>query len=170
MKAKVLISVVLFGLALTGCQGVKKEAQDKVNQQIADSQEKAVALAEEKVNKELEKAAKEATEKAKEAKDKAVGVGLEKFAKCLKEKGAKMYGADWCGHCKKQKKMFGDAVKEIDYINCEEKSSECQQAGIKGYPTWVFADGSSQAGVNSLSDLAKRTGCGLPVEMTGPRN
>lgn len=31
------------------------------------------------------------------------------FAKCLTEKGAKMYGTSWCGHCKNQKALFGDS-------------------------------------------------------------
>jgi len=33
------------------------------------------------------------------------------FAECLNQKGAVMYGAYWCGHCKDQKKMFGNSFK-----------------------------------------------------------
>jgi len=65
------------------------------------------------------------------------------FAKCLTEKGVKMYGAFWCGHCQNQKKAFGDSFKYVTYIECAEPNSQkqleiCAKEGITGYPTWVF--------------------------------
>lgn len=65
------------------------------------------------------------------------------FAKCLTEKGVKMYGAYWCGHCQNQKKAFGDSFKYVNYIECADPNSQkqldvCAKEGIEGYPTWEF--------------------------------
>jgi hypothetical protein len=35
------------------------------------------------------------------------------FAKCLANKGMKMYGTEWCKNCQKQKALFGDSFKYI---------------------------------------------------------
>jgi len=89
---------------------------------------------------------------------------LDSFAKCLTDGGAKMYGAYWCGHCKDQKKMFGDSWKYVDYIECAEgqgQTAECQAAGITGYPTWEFADGSRMSGSIPLQQLGSVTNCPL---------
>src|SRR3989344_7082850 len=62
------------------------------------------------------------------------------FAKCLTEKGVKMYGAYWCGHCKTQKEMLGDSWQYVNYVECSNPdgtpTAECTAAGIEGYPTW----------------------------------
>lgn len=90
------------------------------------------------------------------------------FAKCLAEKGAKMYGAFWCGHCKNQKEAFGSAFQYIDYQECTVDGKQnsfaqvCKDAGIEGYPTWKFPDGTVKAGEVSFSELAEITGCALP--------
>lgn len=90
------------------------------------------------------------------------------FAKCLAEKGAKMYGAFWCGHCQNQKAAFGSSFQYIDYIECTVGGKQnsfaqvCQDAGIKGYPTWKFSDGTVREGEVFFGDLAKLSGCALP--------
>ena len=89
------------------------------------------------------------------------------FAKCLSTNGAKMFGAFWCGHCKSQKRMFGDAFSEINYIECslpdgQGKTAVCEQADIQGFPTWEFADGSRESGELSFQRLSEKTGCPLP--------
>jgi thioredoxin-related protein len=84
---------------------------------------------------------------------------IEILAKCLTENGAVMYGADWCQHCNNQKEMFGDAVKYITYVECTEEQQTCSEAGVQGYPTWIFADGSSVAGAQQLGTLAAATAC-----------
>jgi hypothetical protein len=84
------------------------------------------------------------------------------FASCLSEKGAKMYGAHWCGHCKEQKKLFGSSFAKVDYIECTVETQRCENEGVKGYPTWKFADGSSISGVQTFPTLAQKTGCFLP--------
>ena len=83
------------------------------------------------------------------------------FAKCLNQKDAVMYGAYWCGHCKDQKKMFGNSFKYIDYVECTEMEETCDKEGIGGYPTWKFADNVTKEGVLELMELSELTGCGL---------
>ncbi len=87
---------------------------------------------------------------------------LEKLAKCLTEKGAKMYGAVWCGHCRKQKEAFGDAFKDVKYIECDKKTGTpeiCKEAGITGYPTWITGEGKQIKGRQKLENLAEEVGC-----------
>jgi thiol-disulfide isomerase/thioredoxin len=89
---------------------------------------------------------------------------VQKLAACIKASGAKFYGAFWCPHCNDQKDMFGDAKKELPYIECSTPDGRgenpvCAAAKITGYPTWVFADGTSQPGALSFEELAQRTGC-----------
>lgn len=98
---------------------------------------------------------------------------IEKLAKFMTEKGLTMYGASWCSHCQAQKKAFGDAVKYIDYVECDASSpnanpEECKNVaytdsqgksttGISGYPTWIY-QGHSYEGEQSLSQLAQIVG------------
>jgi hypothetical protein len=92
---------------------------------------------------------------------------LDGFAKCLKSKGAHMYGAWWCPHCQEQKEDFGYAFQYVNYTECslpEQRieTEQCKQAGIQHFPTWQFADGSKTEGVLPLSELSQKTGCRLP--------
>ena len=92
---------------------------------------------------------------------------LNAFAKCLTAKQAKMYGAFWCPHCEDQKEKFGSSFQYAPYIECGIKGSKaiatvCTDAGIKRYPTWVFADGTRVEGEHELQFLADQTGCSLP--------
>ena len=84
---------------------------------------------------------------------------LDDFAQCLTEKGAIFYGTEWCPHCKKQKKMFGNSVRYINFVDCDKEKDACATAGVKGYPTWKFADGTSLSGTQFLKTLAEKTGC-----------
>jgi len=92
---------------------------------------------------------------------------LDNFAQCLRAKGAKMYGAWWCPHCAEQKEMFGFAFQYVNYVECSPPglrtmSDICKQAGVKGYPTWQFADRSRVEGPQPLTVLSDKTGCKLP--------
>ena len=71
------------------------------------------------------------------------------FAKCLTEKGAKMYGEDWCQYTQGQKRMFGKSFKYIDY---EIKT------GLKLRPTWII-NGETYEKVQSFEALSELTGC-----------
>jgi hypothetical protein len=91
---------------------------------------------------------------------------MDKFAKCLKYRGAVFYGAFWCAHCSSQKSMFGDSKKFIPYVECstldgQKQTQKCKDEGVTSYPTWKFADNSKQTGEISLQNLAEKTGCEL---------
>jgi len=81
------------------------------------------------------------------------------FARCLTQTGVQMYGTDWCPHCQDQKRLFGPSFKYVTYINCDLNREACDLAGVQGYPTWAFPDGSSVSGAQQLDILAARSGC-----------
>jgi hypothetical protein len=90
------------------------------------------------------------------------------FARCLSDKGVKMYGAWWCPHCQEQKAMFDAAFKYAPYVECglpkdtSKAQPVCTDAGIKHFPTWQFPPvGDRVEGVVPLEDLSLRTGCPL---------
>ena len=82
------------------------------------------------------------------------------FAECLTEKGVKMYGTEWCSHCQNQKNLFGSSFQHVDYIDCDKNADACDEAGIKGYPTWII-DGNLNPGTKSLETLSELSGCQL---------
>lgn len=89
----------------------------------------------------------------------ADNAAVTQLAAHLKKVGAKMYGAYWCPHCSHQKEMFGAAVRNINYIECDPRGENakpklCADAGVKGYPTWEI-NGKTYVGVQSLEELAK---------------
>lgn len=89
---------------------------------------------------------------------------LDTFAKCLKDSGALFYGAYWCSHCENQKEAFGLAAKYLPYIECanpdgRSQNIKCKNAGITGYPTWVFGDDSRLSGEVDFKTLAEKSGC-----------
>lgn len=94
---------------------------------------------------------------------------LDAFASCIKDSGAIFYGAFWCPHCQNQKALFGSSAKLLPYLECSTPDGRgqlpvCTDAGVTGYPTWVFADGSREGGEVSLERLSEKTACPLPVE------
>ncbi len=90
----------------------------------------------------------------------------DKFAKCLAEKQAKMYGLYWCPHCLDQKHMFGASFRYVPYVECAlsrtEESPRCKAAGIQHFPSWQFGSEPPKEGVLSLDALSDKTGCSLP--------
>ena len=82
------------------------------------------------------------------------------IAQCLTEKGAVLYQTSWCPHCRNQKEAFETSLKYINLIDCDEEKVACQEADIKGYPTWVI-DGKQYPGARSLEALAKIAECDL---------
>jgi len=86
------------------------------------------------------------------------------FAQCLTDKGAKMYGAWWCPHCQKQKDLFGKSFEKVSNVECSAPGTKamlkiCKDAGIEGYPTWKFQDGSMLSGEQSFETLSQKTSC-----------
>ncbi len=99
------------------------------------------------------------------------GAGFEgALARHLREKGAVMYGAHWCPHCADQKALFGDAAKDIPYVECAADTVNgrpdlCEKAGVKVFPTWVMGT-ERREGVQSLSALS--TLSKFPTEAAQP--
>lgn len=93
---------------------------------------------------------------------------LDQFAGCIKENGVVLYGTFWCSHCKNQKALFGKSAKFLPYVECSTPDGRsqtviCKDKKIDGYPTWEFSDGSRLSGELSLTRLAEKTGCQLPL-------
>ncbi len=93
---------------------------------------------------------------------------MDRFAKCLTQKDATMYGVFWCDHCRDQKQKFGDSFKYVKYVECVTQDAprtltpECKAQGIKHTPTWIFADGTRVEGAQPLAELGRKTGCKAP--------
>lgn len=91
-----------------------------------------------------------------------------RLARCLTEKGVRLYSAWWCGPCRMQMQMFGeDGASRVDHLECSnpgehEQRPICGRANIASYPTWVFPDGTRLEGVQELGTLAERAGCASP--------
>ena len=89
--------------------------------------------------------------------------GHDKLAQCIKDSGAKFYGAFWCPHCQATKALFGKSAKLLPYIECSDTNQKqlpiCNTAEIKGYPTWIFSDGTRVSGEKTLDELAEKTNC-----------
>lgn len=73
----------------------------------------------------------------------------DEFARCLTEKGAVMYGEDWCQYTNAQKGMFGKSFKYITYKVKED---------LRKRPTWII-DGEKYETVQSFERLSALTGC-----------
>jgi glutaredoxin len=86
--------------------------------------------------------------------------GLDTFATCLTSKGVKMFGTEWCSHCKNQKEMFGSSFKKIDYVDCDFRKEECMSMLVTGYPTWRI-NGQNYPGEQTLESLSNLSGCEL---------
>ena len=81
----------------------------------------------------------------------------EELAKELSEQGWVMYGAEWCGHCQKQKKEFGDAFQYVNYVDCgprENPNPACIEANITGIPCWISPNG-TRYGYKNLAQLSE---------------
>ena len=84
---------------------------------------------------------------------------VQSLASCLRDSGTLFYGASWCHNCVTQKEMFASAESDLPYIECTKEKQRCAQAGIEGYPTWIFADGTRLTGTQTFSELAESSGC-----------
>jgi glutaredoxin len=82
------------------------------------------------------------------------------FAKCLAEKGAVIYGTEWCSHCKEQKSLFGSSFQYVNYVDCDKYKQKCEDVGLEGYPTWII-NNESYPGTQSLQTMSSLTSCPL---------
>ncbi|CAE7946504.1 EMB2247 [Symbiodinium sp. KB8] len=80
-------------------------------------------------------------------------------ARRLQEGGAVFYGTYWCPACDAQRQVFGQqAWAKVPYVECDERAAQsdpirCFRAGVDAIPFWTFADGTTHAGVLTVSDL-----------------
>ena len=86
------------------------------------------------------------------------------LATCLADKGVKFYGAFWCPHCKEQKAKFGNSAKLLPYVECSTPDTKgvlqvCKDQDIKGYPTWIFSDGTRENRIMTPEELGAKTSC-----------
>src|SRR3989344_6281233 len=91
------------------------------------------------------------------------------FARCIKDSGAKFYGAFWCSHCQTQKRAFGKSAKYLPYVECstpdgQGQLSECSESGVQSHPTWQYPDGTRESGEITFERLAEKTSCVLPKD------
>ncbi len=80
------------------------------------------------------------------------------FAKCLTEKGAVIYGNDYCQYTNKQLNFFGKSTKYLNYVKCAENQKLCDDKGIKITPTWEIK-GEMYEQVQTFEKLATISGC-----------
>jgi hypothetical protein len=132
MKKLILIFSILITIFLVGCSNIPEEQPNNQNEQPDYSNEQLGVPGE-----------------------------YDEFAQCLTEKGVKMYGTEWCSHCKNQKAMFGTSFQYVDYIDCDKNKNACSSAGVTGYPTWKVG-GNNYPGEKQLNILASLSGCTLP--------
>jgi len=90
------------------------------------------------------------------------------FARCLSQRGVKMYGAWWCPHCIEQKEKFAASFEYVPYVECGIKgqtsgqSQVCKDEKVQHYPTWQFPPmGERVERIFTLEELSDRTGCPL---------
>ena len=84
----------------------------------------------------------------------------DEFAKCLTEKGAIIYGNDFCHYTSNQLGFFGKSKSYLNYIKCAENEGLCNQKGIKITPTWEI-NGKMYKQVQTFETLSSITGCKL---------
>lgn len=80
------------------------------------------------------------------------------LAQHLTKTGAKLYGTYWCPYCKRQKEMFGAALKDLQDVECDPKGRNaqpqvCDVARVSSYPSWEI-NGKLYRGMRSLEELA----------------
>lgn len=81
------------------------------------------------------------------------------LAKCLTQKGIYLYGTINCPNCDVQKEKFGEAIKDIVYINCFVQKENCTKySEQKIYPYWGM-DETVIVGPIPLDKLKEKTNC-----------
>ena len=80
------------------------------------------------------------------------------FAKCLTEKGAVVYGNDYCSYTVKQLNYFGKSKEFLNYVKCADNEALCNSKGVSITPTWEIND-ETYSGVQTFERLSAVTGC-----------
>ncbi|MBI2449043.1 hypothetical protein HYV49_01980 [Candidatus Pacearchaeota archaeon] len=80
------------------------------------------------------------------------------FAKCLAEKGAVVYGNDFCQYTAKQLNFFGNSKQYLNYVKCSENKELCDRKGIGVTPTWEI-NNEFYPQVQTFERLSAISGC-----------
>jgi glutaredoxin len=99
---------------------------------------------------------------------------LIRFGQCLQRNNFVVYSIKECPYCKKQKEILGAGYRFIKEIVCDSSPQVrvvCEMARISGYPTFIKKAKSGHSrdlflgGMQQLSDLARESGCPLPIPL-----
>jgi len=85
---------------------------------------------------------------------------FDSFAKCLKEKGAVVYGNDFCSYTQKQLSWFEKSRKELNYVKCADNKQLCDSKGVRTTPTWEI-NGAMYPEVQTFERLSTLSGCAI---------
>ena len=80
--------------------------------------------------------------------------------------GITMYGADWCGDCRRSKRLLSDLDVEITHIDVEADESAAAKVieingGAKSIPVIVFPDGTHLTEPSDIDLKAKLVALGV---------
>lgn len=93
---------------------------------------------------------------------------LDVFAKCLTEKGVKMYGSITCSICAKERELFGSSFQYIEEVECHPRGKNpqtelCLKKDIKKTPTWILEKDGVELkrldGYQTFETLSEFSGC-----------
>ena len=86
------------------------------------------------------------------------------FVQSLNDEGVVYYKSVKCNNCKRQEKLFGEYIKQLNSVECHPEGENpqpelCLAKGIKKTPTFLIEDGGVEVkrleGLQPLDDLAK---------------
>ena len=69
-----------------------------------------------------------------------------------------VYSSLTCSACKYQRELFGEYYSLINEIDCFYEGEKCQEAQIKGTPTWIIND-QKYPGAKTIEQLKELTNC-----------
>jgi len=81
---------------------------------------------------------------------------LDNLAKCMTEKGIKLYTNPTCTHCNAQKRLFKTAIQYVDVIECDYTIAKCYD--LLGVPAWDI-NGDIFYGKKEIKELIELSGC-----------
>jgi mycoredoxin len=71
----------------------------------------------------------------------------------------RMYGAEWCGDCRRTKRQFSELAVDVDYIDLEAEPAAADEArrisGRTNIPVVVYPDGTHQVEPSNAEVEAK---------------
>lgn len=91
-----------------------------------------------------------------------------KFVSCLNEKGITYYKSVKCNNCKRQEKLFGAAIKNLNSIECHPEGKDpkpelCLAKKISKTPTFILEKEGKEVkraeGLQPISKLSEFAGC-----------